>query len=160
MSRDIQLYATPASSNLPATPEDLLHGAGVGALGAYSGMAGGPPPPSPLKKIQRLLRGREKLAIFLGITCALIGGAVGWFSQRPQFLSKGVVWIRPIIPRLLDSDKVMPFYTFYVQSQTAIITGPKVVERAVQSNEWKSTGLSSGADGQAMLLQNLDVDYP
>jgi capsular exopolysaccharide synthesis family protein len=162
MSRDIQLYATPGNPNaLPAAPDDLFH-SGTTALGAHTGGFGGhaAPAPSPLKKIQRLLRGREKLAIFLGLTCAIIGGAAGWLTQRPQFVSKGVVWIRPIIPRLLDSDKVMPFYTFYVQSQTAIITGPKVIERAVQSNEWKSTGMSSGPDGQALLMQNLDVDYP
>ena len=112
-SRDIQLYATPGNpGSLPAAPDELFHGAGTTALGAHTGFTGAPPPPSPLKKIQRLLRGREKLAIFLGLTCAIIGGCVGWLSQRPQFVSKGVVWIKPIIPRLLDSDKVMPFYTF------------------------------------------------
>src|SRR5262249_61994025 len=118
MSRDIQLYTTPNTSTLPAAPDDLFHGAGT-ALGAHTGGLAGPPPPSPPKNIQRLLRGREKLAIVLGLICAIVGGSVGWLSQRPQFISKGVVQIRPMIPRLLDSDKVMPFYTYYVQSQTA-----------------------------------------
>ena len=153
MSRDIQLYS---ASTLPATQDDLFN---ANALGAPNALNGGTPPPSPVKKIQRLLRGREKLAIVLGLCGAVLGGTVGWLSQKPQWISNGVVWIRPVIPRLLDSDKVMPFYQYYVQSQTAILTGPRVLERAVQSNDWRSTGLPSSTDSIATLKQNLDVTY-
>src|SRR5438105_3427566 len=149
MSRDMQLYNQ--QSNLPSTQEDLFHQ--TTALGLPGGVGGNaaPPPPSPLKKIQRLLRGREKLAITLGLCGAIIGGLVGWFSQKPQYISNGVVWIRPIIPRLLDSDKVMPFYSQYIQSQCAIIVGPRVIDRAMQSNDWKATGLPANSDTAALL---------
>src|SRR5205814_7461809 len=106
------------------------------------------------------LRGREKAAIVCALFGAIIGGVVGWFSQKPQFVSNGVVWIRPIIPRLLDSDKVMPFYTQYIQSQCAILVGPRVLDRAVQSNDWKATGLPGNSDTIAALKLNLDVSSP
>ena len=152
MSRDIQLFN---QSNLPATHDDLMGGGSLGALN--SGPAGGGQ--SPMKKIHRLLRGREKWAIGLGIVCALIGAAAGWFTQKPRYISEGVIWIKPIIPSLMQSDKVMPFYSYYVQSQTAILVSPRVLERAVQSNEWKSTGLPSNSETIATLKQELDVAY-
>jgi len=151
MSRDIQLFN---QSNLPATHDDLMGGS-LGALNSASAGAG----PSPMKKIHRLLRGREKWAIGFGIVFALIGAAAGWLTQKPRFISEGVIWIKPIIPSLMQSDKVMPFYSYYVQSQTAILVSPRVLERAVQSNEWKATGLPSNSETIATLKQELDVAY-
>ena len=157
MSREIQIFN---QSHLPATQDDLFHANALGMPGAAGrGGADNNAHGSPLRKLQRLLRGREKLAIGLAVCGLMIGAVVGWFSQKPTWVSSGVVWIRPIIPRLLDSDKVMPFYQYYVQSQTAILTGPRVLERAVQSNEWKATGLPSNSESVALIKQELDVVY-
>jgi len=155
----MQLFSASGASNLPASQEELYQQTTSLGMPGAGGVAS-PPPVSPMKKIQRLLRGREKLAVTLGICGAIIGLLVGWFSQKPQYISNGVVWIRPIIPRLLDSDKVMPFYTQYIQSQCAILVGPRVLERAVQSNEWKATGLPANSDSVAYLTQTLDVQSP
>src|SRR5687768_7515169 len=105
MSRDIQLFNQ--QQHLPAAPDDLL---GHNALATAN--AGGAPAPSPLRKLQRLLRGREKLAIAFGILFALAGAAAGWVSQKPQWISMGQIWIKPNIPSLQLSDKVMPFYNY------------------------------------------------
>src|SRR6476659_5284153 len=158
MSRDIQIY-NQSHTHLPSTHDDLFRANTLGVPGAGNGAATADNQNSPLRKVQRLLRGREKIAITLAIFGALIGGVVGWFSQKPKWVSSGVVWIRPIIPSLSQSDKVMPFYQYYVQSQTAIITGPRVLDRAVQSNEWKAAGLPANTDSVAMLKQDLDVTY-
>jgi len=161
MSRDIQIY-NQGHSHLPQTQDDLFRANALGmpsAGGNSAAAAAADSQNSPLRKIQRLLRGREKLAITLAVCGALIGGVVGWFSQKPQWVSSGVVWIRPIIPSLSQSDKVMPFYQYYVQSQTAIISGPRVLERAVQSNEWKAAGLPANSDSIATIKQELDVVY-
>src|SRR5687768_235969 len=111
MSRDIQVFQP--QQHLPASPDDLL---GSSALAAANAAA--PSQGSPLKKLQRLLRGREKWAITLGICFAIAGAIAGWVSQKPQWISNGVLWIKPNIPSLQLSDRVMPFYTYYVQSQT------------------------------------------
>lgn len=152
MSREMQLYS---QSHLPAMPDDLL--GATTALGMPS--AGGQAPPSPIKKLQRLLRGREKIAIVLAVMFASAGAAAGWLSQKPQYMANGTIQIKPIIPSLATSDKVMPFYNYFIQSQTAIIVSPNVLNKAVQSNEWKATGLPSNADSAAMIKQNLDVIY-
>jgi capsular exopolysaccharide synthesis family protein len=146
----MQLYN---QSHLPAVPDDML---GSTALGPVGGASAGP---SPMKKIHRLLRGREKVAITLAILFALAGAAAGWLSQKPQYMATGTIQIHPIIPSLAQSEHVMPFYNYFVQSQTAIITSPNVLNRAAQSNEWKATGLPSNSDGGALIKQNLEVTY-
>ncbi len=151
MSRDIQVYN---QSQLPAVPDDPL---GTTALGAANNASAGP---SPLKKLHRLLRGREKLAITLGILFAVVGGAAGWLSQKPQWIASGVVQIQPIIPSLKQSEQVMPFYNYFLQSQATILTSPPVLQKAVQSAEWKNTGLPSNDDSVATIKQNLDVTSP
>jgi Mrp family chromosome partitioning ATPase/uncharacterized protein involved in exopolysaccharide biosynthesis len=153
MSRDITLFHQ--QQHLPATPDDLLGSSALAAANASSQSG----QPSPLKKLQRLLRGREKLAITFGILFALTGAVAGWMSQKAQWISNGVLWIKPNIPSLQLTDRVMPFYTQYVQSQTAIITSPTVLQKAVQSNDWKSTGMPANSDSIALLRQNLLVTY-
>ncbi|HYO11380.1 MAG TPA: AAA family ATPase [Tepidisphaeraceae bacterium] len=156
MSRDIQLFN---QTHLPATQDELLGSTGLGMPSAARGGGGGDAGPSPIKKLQRLLRGREKLAIGLALCGALLGAAAGWLTQRPQWMSSGVIWIKPIIPNLMSSDKVMPFYSYYVQSQTAILTSPRVLDRAVQSNDWKATGLPGNSETVATIKQELSVNY-
>jgi capsular exopolysaccharide synthesis family protein len=154
MSRDIQLYTT--GSHLPVIPsqEDSFNLNSLGLPG------GAPQTASPLKKIQRLLRGREKLAVLLGVCGALAGITIGWMSQKPQFASNGVIMIRPVMPSLLEKDAVMPLYQQFVLTQTAVLTGPRVLNKAVNSNEWKAAGQKSDTDAMITLKQNLDVDYP
>ncbi len=36
----------------------------------------------------------------------------------------------------------MPFYQYYLQRQATIMTSPPVLQKAVQSSEWKATGLA------------------
>src|SRR5262245_42019883 len=155
MSPDIQLFQQ--QQHLPATPDDLL---GSSALAAANARGAGGDPGSPIKQLQRLLRGREKLAITFGVLCALAGAIAGWMSQKPQFVSSGVLWIKPNIPSLELSDRVMPFYTYYVQSQTQILVSPPVLQKAVQSTEWKNSGLPANNDSITLLKTNLKVTYP
>ena len=53
-----------------------------------------------MKKLHRLLRGREKYAIIFGILLGIVCGAAGWMSQKPQWVSNGLLWIKPNIPSL------------------------------------------------------------
>src|SRR4051812_12645676 len=152
MSRDITLFQP---SNLPAAPDDLWHSST--ALGPAGGQQ--PQTPSPMKKVHRLLRGRWGLAITLAIIGAVLGAVGGFISQKPKFASTGLIWIKPNIPSLMQSDRVMPFYTLYVQGQAAMIGNQRILEKAVQSEEWRSTGLPANDEMIAMLKDNLEVSY-
>ena len=59
------------------------------------------------------------------------------------------------------TDKVMPFYNYYVATQATEFSPapPRVLEKAVQSNDWQATGQSSGPESIAWLKQGLEVTY-
>ena len=80
MSQDITQYA---QRNLPAAPEDLWGQPQPNGPGHYQPQNGQPQPP-PLKKLNRLLRGRWLLAICLSAAGA-VGGAMA--GSRASFRS-------------------------------------------------------------------------
>src|SRR4051812_29972223 len=110
MSHEIQLMNPQQNpNNLPAMPMDWHDASTALSIGG-----GGAPPASPVKKLQRLLRGRFMLAGVLGLICAVTGAIFGYASQSPKFSSSGIVWIKPVIPAIMTSDKVVPFYDKFV----------------------------------------------
>src|SRR2546430_2077942 len=117
MSHDIQLFN---NSNLPSVQDDSwTHNTALGpSLGQQN---------SPVKKVQRLLRGRYKVAVVLAGIGALCGAYFGWTSQQPKYSSEGIVGIKPVIPSILTNDKTLPYYDKFVQSQVNIIASQRVL---------------------------------
>jgi len=150
MSHDIQLYSP---SNLPVTADDPW-GQSSSALTTAL-----PPQASPMRKVQRLLRGRYLLAVSLAILGAIFGAIYGYQSQTPKFSSDATVCIKPVIPSILTNDKTVPFYDKFVQSQVNVIASQRVLEKATHSPEWKETQLGSDADMISALKQDLDIKY-
>ena len=92
----------------------------------------------PLRKIQRLLRGRYHWAILLGIIFAGGLGTLGYRSVKPLYQSTGMIGISPTIPKLLsDHTNVMPMFRSYVQKQVALMQSPRVIKLARSSDAWQ-----------------------
>jgi succinoglycan biosynthesis transport protein ExoP len=150
MSHDIQLFSNP---NLPAVQDDGWGNSST-ALGPSMGN-----PASPIRKVQRLLRGKYMWAVAFGIIGAVAGAVFGWSTQKQKWSSDGIVCIKPVIPSISSSEKVVPFYDKFVQSQVNVIASEHVLTRAVEGPDWKATGLAGGADGVSNLKRNLDIEY-
>ena len=119
MSHDIQLYSNP---NLPAAPDDpWAHGStALGPAGTQHHQA------SPIRKVQRLLRGRYHWAVILAVLGAFFGGYYGWSSQKQKWSSDGIVCIKPVIPSISGSERTVPVYDKFVQSQVNVISSERV----------------------------------
>src|SRR4051794_28122550 len=92
MNRDMQLAPyNPA----PLAPWEQPYGSAGTALGTPAGPGG---PPTPLKKVHRLLRGRYFIAVILALIGAVAGGAAGFLSQKPGYSSTGTIAISGVIP--------------------------------------------------------------
>ncbi|MBA3272926.1 MAG: hypothetical protein H0T11_03515, partial [Chthoniobacterales bacterium] len=76
----------PITSTLPAAPDELFAGGGQPG-------AGGGGQASPFKKVHRLLRGRYALAIFLALLGGAAGAVAGWYSQKAEYASDGLIEI-------------------------------------------------------------------
>jgi uncharacterized protein involved in exopolysaccharide biosynthesis len=134
MSHDIQLR-NPQS--LPASPDDVFAGGAPGAGMVTAPGAGGP---SPAAQIHRMMRGRYGLAITLALIGGCVGAVAGWFSQRAEMKSEALLQIDPVIRGITNSDKVMYQYEAYLRSQPYNIMSPRVVDRAMNSEDWKKVG--------------------
>ena len=56
-----------------------------------------PQTPDPWRAVRRSLTGRWRLAIVLGLWCALIGAPLGWYSTAPVYRSEGLVRIASVL---------------------------------------------------------------
>lgn len=95
------------------------------------------------KRVHRLLRGRYPLAIALAVVCGGIGGFVGFTSQTPQYQSTGKIHVKPMLGKILDDTEMsslMPMFRNYVNTQAALLQSQRVVDRAMQSDEWRALG--------------------
>ncbi|HEX8524683.1 MAG TPA: AAA family ATPase [Tepidisphaeraceae bacterium] len=149
MSHDIQLYTNP---NLPAVGDDWSQNST--ALGPVLGQQG-----SPIKKVQRLLRGRYLLTGLLAIGGAVAGAMFGWNSQSAKWGSDGIICIKPVIPSISTTERTIQFYDKFVQSQVDVIDSERVLNRAVASPEYTVTQLPTGSEGASKLKRDLDIEY-
>lgn len=96
---------------------------------------------NPLVMIHRLLRGRYPLAIILGLIFGLAGGVAGYKLKEPKFRSTGVIRIQPSLPKVLyetEQSTAPKMFASFVNTQAQLITDGGVIERAIESDKWKS----------------------
>ncbi|HEX3356936.1 MAG TPA: hypothetical protein VHS31_08195, partial [Tepidisphaeraceae bacterium] len=156
MSQDITLHAP--GRGLPVAPEDLWGQPQNGnALGSYQPQNGAPQP-QPLKKLQRLLRGRMILALCLSAVGALGGAYAGYKSQVPLYAGETQVEILPVLPSLNVMDKAQPYFTQTLKNESLRIPSDRVITAALQRPEWLNAGGHKyNKDYVAVFQNNLTV---
>lgn len=91
--------------------------------------------------VHRLLRGRYILTVVLALVFASVGGAAGYFSQRPQYRSDAVIQIQPVLPKILyetEQSAVPQMFSNIVAAQADLISRPTVVQYALESDRWRT----------------------
>jgi Mrp family chromosome partitioning ATPase/uncharacterized protein involved in exopolysaccharide biosynthesis len=89
----------------------------------------------------RILRGRYRWAVGLGVALAVGGACLGGTLPRATYLSRGIIEVAPRAPRVLDEIEekgMVPMFDSYIYSQAAIAGSRRVVDLAMQSEEWKN----------------------
>jgi len=120
---------------------------------------------NPFRKLHRLLRGRYVWAILLGAIGAGAGGVLGYKARRPTYQSRGVIEVKPYIPRVLyetEMTRTMPMFDQFVASQVEFLQSPRVLDQAIAKLEEKQPRLSRGPSGTAreLFLEGLKVERP
>ena len=83
-----------------------------------------------------MLRGRYKWAVPLVGVLAILGAAGGWFSATPVYTSSGLIEIKPRVEAILyktDDSSVMPMFDNFVETQTRLMSSPRVLDMAMSS---------------------------
>lgn len=113
---------------------------------------------SAARKIHALLRGRYWLTGTLCAAGLLAGALAGFKSQKPVFQSKGLIELRPVVQSVNKGERLMLLAQSYLSNQLQQIQGPRVIEAALTSAEWRTTGRGATNDAQAEFMRSLDVE--
>lgn len=94
--------------------------------------------------LRRALRGQWLKAIVLGLTIAPLLAYAGWKATKPAYRSEGVIRIDYTRPGVIQDREEMPpleVWEAFVESQAALIGSRDLVEKALDQEVWKATGL-------------------
>jgi polysaccharide biosynthesis transport protein len=115
-------------------PADLVEFPGLPAAEGHE---------TPFQKIHRLLRGRYIWAILLGLALGAAGGYGGYRAASPVYGCNGMIHIKPVLSpvlRQIPENGLMPMYQSYVNAQGALIRSQRVIDMAMQSEDWRRIG--------------------
>ena len=87
-----------------------------------------------------------RLAIVLGLWCALIGAPLGWYSTAPVYRSEGLVRIASVLPQVMEEteqNRPMAMFDAYLQSQQMLLGSRGLTEMALQDEACSRWGASS-----------------
>lgn len=115
--------------------------------------------------LHRKLKGRYKLAVFLGVFTAAAGAFAGWRMTQPLFRAEGLVRIASTLPPVLvetDQNKPIPMFDSFLQAQQMTISSPPVARLAMETPQWQAlnrrTWTATAAAGVQAFREQLAVD--
>ncbi|TVQ30751.1 MAG: hypothetical protein EA376_11910 [Phycisphaeraceae bacterium] len=112
--------------------------------------------------VHRRLRGRYPLAIALAALLAAPFAWVGYHAKQPQFVSTGVIRVKPVLDRLIyriPENEQMPYFVSFVATQARLITSRRVLDMAVDNPKMREAGWPSGAEGVSILQRSISVRH-
>lgn len=142
MSQEIQL----SHNYPPATAADYW----TQGQAAVGGPVGASPRQSPFRRAHRVLRGRYTLAMFLAAAGAVTGALAGYALLQPKFESEGMINVNPIIPGRSTGDTIMPMYSLFIASQSALVESTRVAEASLNSPEFTAAYKKAYPGARAM----------
>ncbi len=113
----------------------------------------------PLRKIHRIMRGRYAVAVLLALLFGAVGAWAGWKSQKQTYLAEGLVEIKPTFLDDQYREHQTPMYQNLMESQAALMTTPRVIQVAMDHDDWKSLGRNAEPDALTEYLKSLGVEY-
>ncbi len=116
---------------------------------------------NPFVVVHRLLRGKYPLTIALVLGFGLVGAMLGYKSSEPQYRSTGVIRIQPTLPKVLyetEQNTVPKMFSSFVNSQAQFILSGGVIERAMESDAWRSLEDREGLRNVSDVQHHLDVE--
>lgn len=110
--------------------------------------------------IHRLLRGKYILTGVLALIFGIGGGVMGYMSRQPMYESIGQIRIQPSLPKVLfnsEQSTAPQMFASYVSSQAELISGGGVIERALETPEWRAVEGKSNIHSAADVKDRLRV---
>jgi Mrp family chromosome partitioning ATPase len=141
---------------------DEVNGNGQ-AIEVYGGPSEGPAPSSggaDFHQWHLAMRGRYRRAFILAAILGLIGVAAGALVGKKTFMSSVTVHIAPTLPKMLydDSERTLPRYEQFVETQTLLIQSRRVVDAAMRDPVWAALSKDLSDDATMQFMGALTVE--
>lgn len=97
--------------------------------------------------VHRLLRGRYLVTLVAAALFAVVGGAVGFLSQKPLYRSESVIRIQSTVQKILydtEQSAAPRMFSAIVESQAGLMQTSDTIERAMESDDWREIAMISG----------------
>jgi len=115
---------------------------------------------SAIAMLHRLLRGKYILTLVLVLIFGGVGALAGYKSRKPMFESVGVIRIQPSLPKVLyesEQNTVTSMFSSFVNTQAELISQGGVIQRALESDEWRSVSHLSNINSAFDVRKSLRV---
>lgn len=114
-----------------------------------------------MRILRNALRGRYHWLILMALLLGLPGAYVGYTLKEPVYTSRGIIEVKPTLPRLLyasEESQLPPLFDSFVSAQATILRSSRVIEIAASDEDLIAAGWPTGPKGMTTLQKNLDVD--
>lgn len=114
----------------------------------------------PMRRLKRLLRGRYRwltLLLIIGVVC---GAALGYKTGKQTYRSEAIISVKPVLPKILYSNEqnsIIPMFDGFVERLIALIQSPRVIDMAMNRDEWKRFGFGTGPEAREEFVDSLRV---
>lgn len=110
--------------------------------------------------VHSLLRGRYAITITLALVLGLGAAAAGYLLPTPRYKAEGLIRIQPVLPRILyesEQNTLPPMFSSFVNTQASLIQHSRVLNKAMDSDGWKSLGRKRDPQSEKEFRESLRV---
>ena len=104
--------------------------------------------PEPLfAKLHRLLRVHYKWCVPTAVVLGAAGAYLGYVTTKPHWSSTATIQVRSVVPIVISKtfeNQEMPDQ--FKETQVALMRNQRLIEMAMQSEEWKTLGRDTAGD--------------
>jgi len=118
---------------------------------------------NPLLLVHKLLRGRYVWAIVLAAVLGAGAAAVGYKALPLEYESTSTIRIAPVLPKVLfenEENAMIPMFDSFVQTQVSLIQSRRVIDMAMQSDEWTGVGGDYSIESLQEFSESITVTQP
>lgn len=124
-----------------------------------------PPARGNLPSPRSVLRRFGLMSAALAVLIAAVALPIIWILVKPEYRATVIVRVSPVIQRLTENDKTIPFYQNFVNTQVGLIRASDVImdvidDPEVQKTAWyaQAPWVGAGATRSERLLNAVSVD--
>lgn len=117
---------------------------------------------NPLEYLMRTLRGRWAKVLIASALLGAAGAVIGFFIQKPKFVSTGIVQVSANRPGIMYEDRDdsrLRLFDAFVSAEAAYLGSRPVLERALSEDGIADVGWAPSAENFRRLREALEVNF-